>query len=280
VPQVKNTSRLFRFIAIFVAVISLFAYSSGAEAKPKFHELKLDPIFHNTQGTLVLKNLRTDQVYIYNPQRSKERFTPESSFKVANALIGLEVKAVADEYEVKRWDGIVREFPGWNRDHSLASAMRESAIWFYQAIARDIGQDRMQAYVKRINYGNRDISGGIDTFWLDSSLKISAKEQVDFIERLVEEDLPFQKKTMKTVKRIMIDNEQDNYTVHGKTGTRLSDMGLGWYVGYIETNKDTWVFATNVADSGGTAKRLTLETLKSMKIIKESPRVALSLTAG
>lgn len=74
---------------------------------------------------------------------------------------------------------------------------------------------------------------------------------------------------MKTVKRIMIDDEQDGYTVHGKTGSRLSDMGLGWYVGYVETDKDTWVFATNVAGSGATAKQLTLNALKKMNILKE-----------
>lgn len=136
-------------------------------------------------------------------------------------------------------------------------------------MVRDIGQEQMQDYVNRIGYGNRDISGGIDTFWLNSSLKISAEQQVDFTEKLVEEDLPFQKKTMKTVKRIMIDDEQDEYTVHGKTGTRLSDTGLGWYVGYVETDQDTWVFATNVAGSGATAKQMTLETLKKMKIVKE-----------
>ena len=267
--QVKHTNRLSRYLALFVAVICLFSYSSFGYAKTNFYQLQLDPIFQQTEGTLVLKSLKTNRVYTYNPERSKERFTPESSFKVANALIGLERKAVADEYEVKRWDGFVREYPAWNRDHSLASAMRESAIWYYEALARDIGEEHMQHFMNRIGYGNRDISGGIDSFWLDSSLKISALEQADFIERLVEEELPFQKITMKTVKRIMIDDEQDKFTVHGKTGTRLSDMKLGWYVGYVETDKETWVFATNVADSGSVAKQLTMDTLKNMKIVKE-----------
>ncbi|GAA0834906.1 class D beta-lactamase [Bifidobacterium pullorum subsp. gallinarum] len=267
--QMKKLRRLSHLMVVLVTLVGLFAYSPSADAKPGVRPLELQHIFHDTQGTLVLKNLKTDQVYQFNPGRSQQRFTPESSFKVANALIGLEVKAVADEYDVKRWDGIARDFPVWNRDHSLASAMRDSAIWYYQAMARDIGQVPMQHYLNRINYGNRDISGGIDTFWLDSSLKISAIEQADFIERLVEEDLPFQKKTMKTVKRIMIDDEQDEYTIHGKTGSRLSDMGLGWYVGYVETDRNTWVFATNVAESGATAKQLTLETLKTMKILKD-----------
>ncbi|RED64890.1 penicillin binding protein [Cohnella lupini] len=145
--------------------------------------------------------------------------------------------------------------------------MRESAIWYYQALARDIGPDRMQSNLNRIQYGNQDISGGIDRFWLNSSLNISAQEQASFMENLVEETLPFHEQTMKTVKRMMIDNEQDDYTIHGKTGTRLSDLGLGWYVGYVETDKTEWVFATNVDGSGSTAKTITLDCLEELEIL-------------
>ncbi|MDR6550602.1 beta-lactamase class D [Paenibacillus qinlingensis] len=236
-------------------------------AAPKESKLPCQELFHDMQGTLVIKNLKTDRTFVCNSERSQQRFTPESSFKVPNALIGLEVAAVQDEYDVKRWDGVVRPFEVWNRDHSLASAMRASAIWYYQAMARDIGAERMKSYVNRLQYGNMDISGGIDTFWLNSSLKISAEEQVGFMEELVEETLPFQEQTMKTVKRIMIDNDQDDYTVHGKTGTRLSDMGLGWYVGYVERGKTDWVFATNVDSSGTTAKTVTMEALKRLGIL-------------
>ncbi|MDA3130251.1 hypothetical protein GJS40_09380 [Aliibacillus thermotolerans] len=130
----------------------------------------------------------------------------------------------------------------------------------------------MQKHLNRINYGNRDISGGIDTFWLDSSLRISAQEQMAFMERLVREKLPFHKQTMKTVKRMMIDDEQDSYTIHGKTGTRLSDMGLGWYVGFVETKKDIWVFSTNVDSSGSVAKDITLKSLKKLRIIPKNKK--------
>jgi beta-lactamase class D len=230
-------------------------------------ELPVEQLFQGVSGTTVIKNLKTDKIYIYNLKRSSERFTPESSFKVPNALIGLEEHAVEDEYEVKRWDGVVREFDVWNRDHTLASAMRHSAIWYYQALARDIGSDRMQSNLNRIQYGNQDIGGGIDKFWLNSSLTISAQEQAQFMEKLVEESLPFHEQTMKTVKRIMIDNEQDDYTIHGKTGTRLSDLGLGWYIGYVETGSAAWVFATNVDGSGTTAKAITLECLEQLNIL-------------
>lgn len=252
-------------LAIVLAFTS-FSSSPGAEGK-KTKELHIEQLFDGRDGTMVLKNLKNDQMYVYNSERSEERFTPESTFKVPNSLIGLETGAVRDEYEVKRWDGVIREFESWNRDHTLASAIRESAIWFYQDMARDIGVTNMEKFVNQIGYGNRDISGGIDEFWLDSTLEISAIEQVDFLEGLVEEDLPFTEKNQKTVKRILIQDEQDEYTLHGKTGTRLSDMGLGWYVGFIETEKETWVFAVNLDGSGTVAKQITMETLKEMGII-------------
>lgn len=260
-----------RAVVLFLIVLLLTGAAAGIPVNAKtspVKELKVGQLFNEVQGTIVLKNLQTDQVLAYNLDRSRERFTPESTFKVPNALIGLHEQAVADEYEVKRWDGIEREFEDWNRDHSLASAMRHSAIWYYQELARDIGDRRMQRNLNRIQYGNKDITGGMDTFWLDSSLTISAQEQVSFIEKLVEEKLPYNKQTMKTIKRIMIDNEQDHYTVHGKTGTRLSDFGLGWYVGYVETGRNTWVFATNVEGSGTTAKTITIDCLKQLNIIK------------
>ncbi|WP_436376945.1 class D beta-lactamase [Cytobacillus sp. BC1816] len=250
----------------------LLLTGTGAEAlggKENTRHLPIEEAFAGTEGTMVLKNLKNDKVYVYNKERSKERMTPESTFKVANALIGLETAAVRDEYEVKRWDGVEREFDSWNRDHSLASAMRESAIWFYQDLARTIGEKNMQEYVSKIQYGNQDISGGIDAFWLDSSLKISAEEQADFIEKLVEEDLPFSQKNQKTVKRMMIQDEQDQFILHGKTGTRLSDMGLGWYVGFIETEKGSWVFSVNIDGTGTEAKNIAVEVLKEKKIMKD-----------
>jgi len=255
---------------IFLALTCFGGLSTYAYEDGKAKNLRVDGMFQEVEGTVVIKNLKTDQVYAYNYDRAKERFTPESTFKIANALIGLEENAVADEYEVKRWDGTVRAFEVWNRDHTLASAMRHSAIWYYQELARDIGEERMAYHLGEIDYGNRDISGGIDTFWLDSSLRISAEEQIAFIERLVEEDLHFQEQTMKTVKRMMIDREEDEYVLHGKTGTRLSDLGLGWYVGYVETEKALWAFATNVDGSGTTAKGITIQILETMNIIDDS----------
>jgi beta-lactamase class D len=249
-------------------IVLIFTGTGLSEAEQQTKELKIHELFNGKEGTMVLKDLNNNKIYVYNKNRTMERFTPESTFKVPNALIGLQTKAVRDEYEVKRWDGVVRQFETWNRDHSLASAMRESAIWFYQDMARDIGVTNMQEYVDKLEYGNKDISGGIDSFWLDSTLKISAIEQAGFIESLVKEKLPIEKMHQKTVKRMMIQDDEDKYVLHGKTGTRLSDYGLGWYVGYVETSKNTWVFAVNIDGSGTEAKNIAIETLKKQKILK------------
>ena len=251
-------------------ILLVMAGSAGtALAEKQGKKLEVEELFEGLDGTTVIKNLQTDQVYVYNEDRSQEQFTPESTFKVANALIGLETKAVRDEYDVKRWDGVEREFEDWNRDHTLASGIRHSVIWYYQAMARDIGYESMEKYVDLLDFGNQDISGGIDQFWLDSSLKISAVEQVQFMEKLVEETLPIEEQHLRTVKRIMINEEADHYILHGKTGSRLSDYGLGWYVGFIETDKGVWTFATNIKGSGSKAKTITLNVLEELNILKE-----------
>lgn len=256
------------FIAALCISLILISYIIVLKYMENTKELDIEEYYDGRDGTMVLKNLKNNKVYIYNKDRGQKRFTPESTFKVPNALIGLEVSAVRDEYDVKRWDGVEREFDSWNRDHSLASAMRESVIWYYQEMAKDIGESSMQENVNIMEYGNKDITGGIDKFWLDSSLEISAVEQVEFMENLVKEELPFEEEHQKTVKRMMIQKENDNYVLYGKTGTRLSDNKLGWFVGFIKLKDSTWVFATNISDSGSEAMDITLKTLKQMKLIK------------
>ncbi|MEC1550370.1 class D beta-lactamase [Bacillus rugosus] len=246
---------------------SVHAASSAHEKHLNVSRMNVDDEFKDTDGTFILHDVQKDKTFIYNRERANKRQTPQSTFKVANALIGLQVKAVRDEYDVKRWDGVKREFESWNRDHTLGSAMRESAIWYYQALARDIGEERMKTWLHTLSYGNEDISGGIDHFWLQSSLTISPLEQEAFLEKLLKEELPFDQSVMKTVKRMMIQEEGDHYTLYGKTGTRLTDMGLGWFVGFIKTEHGSYVFVTNVDDSGTKAKSITVDILKKHGLI-------------
>ncbi|AFH65333.1 beta-lactamase [Paenibacillus mucilaginosus K02] len=273
--EIRGGTKMMRKRMVLTVIVLLFgAAVQAAAAKDKgetgeagrplpVKKIQAEQAFEGRTGTFVIKDLHSGDTYVYNRERAETPFTPESTFKVANALIGLQNGAVRDEYDVKRWDGTIREFESWNRDHTLGSAMRESAIWYYQALARDIGAEHMQQGLDSLSYGNRDLSGGIDRFWLDSTLKITAMEQVDFLEKLVREQLPLDRPVMKTVKRMMIQEEGDTYTLYGKTGTRLSDYGLGWYVGFLTGEKRSYVFAANLEGSGTEAKAAVTGILKS-----------------
>jgi len=152
--------------------------------------------FAGYEGCFLLYGLQDQTYYVYNPTQCEKRLSPASTFKIAGSLIGLET-GTADEKTVVPWDG----HPEWNKDHTLASALANSVTWFYQKMAVRIGSGRMQDYLHRIGYGNEDIQGGIDTFWLGSSLQISAVEQVDFLAKLYADKLPFSMKTTGLVRR-------------------------------------------------------------------------------
>jgi beta-lactamase class D len=137
--------------------------------------------------------------------------------------------------------------PAWNRDHDLASAISVSAVWYFQELARRIGRERMQEWIDRAKYGNQNIGGEIDSFWLTGDIRISPVEEVRFLERLYNEDLPFSHRSMEIVKRILIRRQTGDWTEHGKTGwAGEGDNQVGWYVGYVESAKGVWFFADNI----------------------------------
>lgn len=252
------------FSSIMLMALCISQPSSTVARSPAW---SVDEFFKNREGTFVIQEVEEKSPWVYNKKRAKERFAPQSTFKVANALIGLQTGAVRDEYDIKYWDGVKREIDSWNRDHTLGSGMRDSVVWYYQAMARDIGEERMNHWVKAIHYGNKDISGGIDQFWLSSTLRISPIEQVRFLKQLYEETLPFDLKNMRTVKRMMVQEEEKHATLYGKTG---SGSGIGWYVGFIKHENKTYIFATNIEGTGIEAKEITYRILKKYHLIEAS----------
>ena len=68
--------------------------------------------------------------------------------------------------DVFKWDGVKRANRGLEQGPHAALAIAVSAFPVYQEIARRIGEERMQKYVDLFDYGNRNIGGGIDQFWV------------------------------------------------------------------------------------------------------------------
>jgi beta-lactamase class D len=199
------------------------------------------------EGTFVLLDHRAGKLVRVNPTRAAQGFVPASTFKILNSLLALETGAIADTTTVVKWDGVDRGSDWWNSDQDLKTAFSRSSVWLYQGLARKIGPERMKQALEREGYGNADISGGIDRFWLEGGLRISANQQVDFLRRLYEGRLGFSRRTMEQVRSIMEIERGEDHVLRGKTGwARLDGLQIGWLVGWVERGEDAFFFAMNL----------------------------------
>lgn len=223
---------------------------------------------HQVEGSILIYDLQEGAFSGYNAERFKTAFIPASTYKIFNSLVALETGVIADENEVIPWDGKDRDYKAWNQDHTLRSAITYSAVWFYQELARRIGEERMQHYVDEAGYGNQDISGGLDTFWLDGALRITSAQQIDILRRLYHDALPFSQRAMDIVKDILVKEETGAYVLRAKTGWSGQ---TGWFVGYLEQNDDVYFFATTIAimkDEDNSAREaVTREVLQHLGLL-------------
>jgi beta-lactamase class D len=204
--------------------------------------------FGQLSGAFVLLDVSGNRFIRHNPRQCSQRFSPASTFKIPNSLIGLETGVITDKNFVIPWDGVRRGNPEWNRDHTLESAVRFSVVPYFQELARRVGPERMKRWIDSLGYGNRDISGGIDRFWLGSTLAISANEQIDLLRRLQSGNLPFGQRNIDIVREILILARGSDYVLRGKTGFADSpgNKAVGWFVGYLEREGKVYLFATNI----------------------------------
>lgn len=196
-------------------------------------------------GTMVVADRRggADTVWRYDPERAGRRYRPASTFKIPHALMALESGVLRDEFQVLPWDGVPRPYPAWNRDQDLRSSMRDSVVWVYQDFARQIGGARARRLLAQMDYGNGDTSGGVDGYWLDGGLGISADEQVAFLERLYRNQLPVALADQRLVKDVMIVEAGRDWILRAKTGW---DGRIGWWVGWVEGPGGPLFFALNL----------------------------------
>lgn len=125
-------------------------------------------------------------------------------------MIALETGVIKDDISVLTWDGMKRDIDAWNQDTNLRQAFKNSTVWFYQVLARKIGSERMQKFINQIDYGNQQIgnSQNIDKFWLKGPLKITPKQQIEFLQQLKSGKLPFSQRNLNLLKDIMIMEER------------------------------------------------------------------------
>jgi beta-lactamase class D len=219
-------------------------------------EAAIHAAFDGLEATFVLVEPDTRRRTVVNPERAAQRFSPCSTFKIPHALIGLELGILADAETTFTFDPArVRREPTqsderWRtlaRDHTLRSAMRDSVVWYFQELARRIGEAREREWLARFAYGNQDTSAGLERFWLSTSLAISAEEQVRFLERLWRGELASARATA-IVKDVLELERTAEHVLAAKTGAGATPAGrkLGWWVGWVERGERVAFFALNL----------------------------------
>jgi beta-lactamase class D len=203
-----------------------------------------------TNGTFVGYKVDDYLIVASDTDRSGQAFLPASTFKIPNSLIALETGVVGDpDKDIFKWDGVKRSIEAWNQDHNLRSAIAASVVPVYQEIARRIGAERMQKYLDLFEYGNRNIGGGIDQFWLTGGLRIDPIEQIDFVDRFRRGVLPVSKRSHDLVRDILPVTKAGDGTIRAKSGLLGAELGkpsLGWLVGWTEKGSAQTVFALNL----------------------------------
>ena len=202
---------------------------------------------YEVDGCFVLFNQSGNEYIRYNSNLCDTGYIPASTFKIPHALIALEENIIQDTSQLIKWNG--HEWPNktWNQDQTLRTSMKYSCIWVYFGFAEQVGIDKYYDYVKAFDYGNKNLAGPPTRFWLAGLFRISANQQIDFLRRVYNYDLPVSKQSIDIVKDIIILEQTDTYKMSGKTGGgRLTDTEyIMWLVGYIEKDNKPYYYAMN-----------------------------------
>ena len=259
------------FISTYAADESRYQWKSSSE---NISYVDFSKYFGKYEGSFVLYDLENDIWSIHDIEHATLRVAPDSTYKIYDALFGLEEGVITPEDSFIAWNGKNYPFETWNSDQTLQSAMTSSVNWYFQAIDEQLASTNIRNYIQQIGYGNENVSGRLSTYWLESSLKISPVEQVKLLTKLQNNSLGFSSKNINAVKDAICLSSSDAGTFYGKTGTgRVDGQDVnGWFIGYIETADNTYFFATNIgADSdatGGNATEITMSILSDMNIWK------------
>lgn len=224
-----------------------------------------------TEGVLVIYDGQKYQSYGNHLERAQTAYIPASTFKMLNALIGLQHKKVTTT-EIFKWDGKKRSFASWEKDLTLAQAMQASVVPIYQELAKRIGLNLMQAEVSRIQFGNANIGQQFDDFWLKGPLKISPEQEAKFAYDLANEKLAFDTVVQRKVKQMLYVESRGDTKLFAKSGWGMDvEPQVGWYTGWVEQGDGgRTAFALNIKmqnDSDPTLrKQLTLDVLDKLNL--------------
>jgi beta-lactamase class D len=232
----------------------------------------------DVKGSILIYDLKDDKYYSNNFNWAKKGNLPASTYKITNSIIALETGVVQNDSTLFKWNGEERRLKIWEQDMIFKDAFHYSCVPCYQEVARKIGVNRMNKYLDKLDYGKMKVdSTNIDLFWLEGESQINQYQQIEFLKRFYNSELPISKRTETIMKRMIVIEEDETYKLSGKTGWSIRDgNNNGWFVGFVEIKENTCFFATNVEPNQNfnmdlfpmIRKELTFKALKQLNIIK------------
>lgn len=229
--------------------ITLLIWASNALGQSDFQNY-FDSL--GVRGSTTIYDYNNKNWIYTNQQDAETTSLPASTFKILHSLIALETKGVQDENEILTWDGKPKSHLGnevkvWNKDTDLKQAYKNSTIWFYEEVAERIGRMTYISILNGCGYGNGNFSEAGKDFWNYGGFAISPVNQIEFLIKLYEGNLPFSESTLDKVRQIMISEKTETQIFRDKTGwTRKDQQDIGWWVGYLEIGDNVYFFATRL----------------------------------
>lgn len=236
-------------------------------SEPEVLEADWSEYFGGLNGAAVIYDSERKRYTIYNNELALTQRSPCSTFKIISSLTALENGIIEPEDSVRRWSGEIFWNENWNRDIDFEEAFRTSCVWYYREVIDDIGRDIMQRELDRLQYGNCDISdweGRLNTnnnnpaltgFWIESSLLISPKEQVEVMDRIFGEASEYSEETRRVLKQVMYVQELAgrDLLLYGKTGMGKAQGGVvdAWFTGFAETSEKNLYFCVYLGRTEG-----------------------------
>ena len=279
--EMQSKIILFCLIATFLSCTQEKDKKGNNNSIQNIEKKELQTILDSSKvnGVILIFDFQQNKYYSNNFLKAKDSVLPASTFKIPNSIIGLETGILRDEQTVFKWNGNKRAFSIWEKDLSLKEAFQKSCVPCYQELARKIGTKRMNKNLKKLKFGEMDVNNeNIDNFWLIGNSKITPFQQIDFLNRLYNKQLPISNQTSETLKEIMRIEQNDNYVLSGKTGLVIGEKKeTGWFVGYIEKGEKIFYFATKIIPNendmqrnkfSSLRKEVTISALKKLKIIE------------
>ena len=246
----------------------------------KVSTIDLSAWFSGYEGSFVLYDLNGDTWKVYDMEQATLRTAPNSTYKIYDALFGLEEGVIAPDDSFMAWDGTNHPFEAWNGNQDLLSAMQSSVNWYFEEIDKQLGSSAIQDYIQKIGYGNEIVNANLSTYWMQDALKISPVEQVELLTALHNNQFDFASENINAVKNSICLFSSENFSsegknFYGKTGTgRIDGQDVnGWFVGLLETTGNTYFFATNIQAAenatGSKASEISFSILSHMGIWKQ-----------